>query len=401
MLEKVTKEASLQQSPPVTTIKGKTPEEQIALFNQAVDEGETQTSLYSSTCDYTRKLARGRASDQLSFLRLISLAELEDSKIHSGCVVYCKIVTRVLHLFSVNVLVQDETDIKELAIYGNVDSKALQVGRNIAIKEPFCEVRMDGTEGIRSNDLARDLIFDPEELFKHDGIDNKKLKGDYDLSKRKSVEERVTEVVGEDGTKGAEKIYVQLIGEGYDITKKRVRALKKAALHSIANGSSPEAAIQENNIPVISIISERCPEKHRILKAAAVFESKQAGNLAFQKNHFEKANALYSKTLKHRNDPSGESTNVVELWQLYCNRSAARLQMGHLHKALQDSLMANMCASAVTIKPLLRCAEVFVALGLHNEAISLLKSTADTFPTSREMIEKKVLLLPKKTLQVG
>jgi tetratricopeptide (TPR) repeat protein len=402
MLEKVMKETSLQQSSPVTSIKGKTPEEQIALFNQSVDEGETQTTLYSSTCDFTRKQARG-ASDQLSSLCPISLSELEVSKTHRGCVVYCKIVTRVLHLVSVNVLVQDETDIKELAIYGNVDSKALQVGRNIAIKEPFYKMRMDGTEGIRIDDPEGDFIFDPEELSKHDGIDNKKLKDGF-LSKQKSVEERVTELVGEDGAKGAEKIYVLLIGEGYDITKKRVRALKKAALHSIAstNGSSQEAAsIQENNIPVISIFSERCPEKHRILKAAAVFESKQAGNLAFQKKHFEEADALYSKALKHRNDPSGESTNVVELWQLYCNRSAARLQMGHLHEALQDSLMANMCASAETIKPLLRCAEVFVALGLHNEAISLLKSTADTFPISREMIEKKVLLLPKKTLQVG
>ena len=50
---------------------------------------------------------------------------------HSG------IVTRALHLASVNVLVQDESNITDLALYGNVDSKELKVGRTIAIKEPF------------------------------------------------------------------------------------------------------------------------------------------------------------------------------------------------------------------------------------------------------------------------
>jgi len=44
---------------------------------------------------------------------------------------------------------------------------------------------------------------------------------------------RIEQLVAEVEAKGAEKVYRQPIDEGYDITKKRVRALKTAALQSI------------------------------------------------------------------------------------------------------------------------------------------------------------------------
>jgi tetratricopeptide (TPR) repeat protein len=337
----------------------------------------------------------------LSSLHPISLAELEVGKTHRGCAVYCKIATRVLHLESAMVLVQDESDIKNLALYGNVISKDLKVGRLIAIKEPFYKMRNDGSEGIRIDDPAHDLVFDPEILSKK--IDREPKGGIRYV--RATVEDRVIFLTGEDETKGADKIYTQLIDEGYDITKKRVRALKKAAaLHRKAagNASGNDNDMQKNDVSIVSVISERRPEKHRILKVPLVFENKTAGNEAFVKKHFEEADKFYSKALKHKNDLPEESGEEVGLWQLYCNRSAARMKMGLLHEALQDSLMANMCAESNTTKPLLRCAEALAALGLHKDAKDLLESTADAFHDSREMIEKKKeLLSPKIILRVG
>ena len=410
MIEEDMERASLQPLPssliPMKCNKT-TAEEWIALFNQAVDdllEMEKNMTFAATTVNYTRKQASINtpgSSIPLSSLRLISLIELEVGKTHRGCVVYCKIVTRALHLASVNVLVQDESNITDLALYGNVDSKELKVGRTIAIKEPFYKTRNDGSEGIRIDNPASDLVFDPKELSK---ADTKPPKADNHY-KRATVEDRIKQFVEEDEAKAAEKVYRQLIDEGYDITKKRVRALKKTVLQSKADKneeSSSKADIRETKNPIVSIISERCPKKHRVLKVQAVFKSKEAGNQAFLKKRFEEADTLYSKSLKHKNDPPEESADVVELWQIYCNRSAARMKMGHLHEALQDGLMANICASAGSIKPLLRCAEALVALGLHNDATNLLESTADSFPGNRETIEKKkILILPKKTLRVG
>eukprot|EP00978_Attheya_sp_CCMP212_P002103 scaffold4346_cov52-Attheya_sp.AAC.2 len=379
-------------------IKG-TAEERIALFNQEVDSAKTHTTVFTHTMDFTRKQKRADTTP-LSSLQTISLAELEAGKTHRGCVVYCKIATRVLHIKSAMVLVQDETNITNLAVYGNININDLKAGRVIAIKEPFYKVRSDGSEGIRIEDPARDLIFDPEEFPKK--IDREPKKDI--LYKRATVEERIKVLVGEDETKGAEKIYTQLIDEGYDITKKRIRALKKAALQYKGDGkkSGNDNNTQDNDISITSIISERRPEKHRILKVPAVFENKAAGNEAFVKNRFEEAEEFYSKALAHKNDPPEETGEEVGLWQLYCNRSAARMKMGLLHEALQDSLIANICAESDAIKPLFRCAEALVALGLHKDATDLLESTADAFPGSREMIEeKKALLLPKKTLRVG
>jgi tetratricopeptide (TPR) repeat protein len=393
----------MQQTPmsPLSSIAIKgTDEERIALFNQRVDIAEAQTTLFTHTKDFTRKQTRADTTP-LSSLQTISLAELEVGKTHRGCIVYCKIATRVLHIKSAMVLVQDETNITDLAVYGNVNSNDFKAGRVIAIKEPFYKMRSDGSEGIRIDDPARDLIFDPEEFPKKI---KREPKNDI-IYKRATVEERIKVLVGEDETKGAEKIYTQLIDEGYDITKKRIRALKKAALQykGDSNKSGNDNNTQDNDIiSIVSIISERRPEKHRILKVPAVFENKAAGNAAFVKNRFEEAEKFYSKALEHKNDPPEESGEEVGLWQLYCNRSAARMKMGLLHEALQDSLIANICAESDAIKPLFRCAEALVALGLHKDATDLLESTADAFPGNREMIEKKkALLLPKKTLRVG
>jgi len=381
-----------------------TAEERIEQFNQRVEKIETRTVLSRNTMDFTRKQTRADtlcSSIPLSSLHPMSLAELKVGKTHRGCAVYCKIATRVLHFGSAMVLVQDETDLKNLAVYGNINMKDLKVGRMILIKEPFYKMRNDGSEGIRIDDPTRDLVFDPEKLSKK--ID-REPKGDI-VYVRSTVEERITALVGEDETKGADKIYTQLIDEGYDITKKRVRALKKAAApqHKAGeNASGNDNTIQENGVPIVSIISERRPEKHRILKVPVVFENKIAGNEAFAKKHFEEAENFYSKALAHKNDLPEESGEEVGLWQLYCNRSAARMKMGLLHEALQDSLLANICAESNTTKPLLRCAEALSALGLHKDANDLLESTADVFHDSREMIEKKKeLLSPKIILRVG
>ena len=46
---------------------------------------------------------------------------------------------------------------------------------------------------------------------------------------------------------------------------------------------------------------------------------------------------MYSKALKHKDDPVDESGEEVYLWQLYSNRSAVRSKLGKFQKALQDA----------------------------------------------------------------
>ena len=78
------------------------------------------------------------------------------------------------------------------------------------------------------------------------------------------------------------------------------------------------------------------------------------------------------------------------------------MKLGELHEALQDSLTSNICAPSDALKPLLRCTEALVSLGLHKKAKNLLMGTIVKFPDAVDIVEKKRRsIFPKRTLQVG
>ena len=69
---------------------------------------------------------------------------------------------------------------------------------------------------------------------------------------------------------------------------------------------------------------------------------------------------------------------------IYGNRCAARLRLGELDKAFDDSLSASICSPVDKVKPFLRCAETLAALVLLEEMNNLLQAASLTYPASAE-----------------
>jgi tetratricopeptide (TPR) repeat protein len=380
--------------------KGDTRDERILNFNKSVDENNAnRTTGFVYSSDFERKRKGG--SPPLASLRSLSLSQLEVGKTHRGCVVYCRIATRVLQLSSAMVLVEDKNSIVDLAVYGQFDVRQLKEGRTIAITEPFYKIRNDGTEGIRVDDPT-DIVFDP----------------------RGSVEDRLAELVLDDSDKGIDKLYSQLVDEGFKIKKKRIRALKKMFVERSSSSNSaniidnqqdrmeesnsspfPDAKNSRKACPKkTSILSQRKPEFHRIVRNPVALKFKEDGNKHLLSKDYSKAEGLYTEALKNKDNAEGDdSIDEIHLWQLYSNRCAARIHMGKLQEALQDSLEANKCAPEHEVKPILRCSEALVALGLRDEASKLLKDAANKFSDNKKVFEKKEekTVRPSKVIRVG
>ena len=321
----------------------------IAMFNKLVAAESVRVTLTTNTLDFMKK-GCGGDSVPLSSLRPVPLAELEVSKTHRGCVTYCRIATRVLQFTSIMVLIEDKSAIVDLAVYGATDEKEFKEGRMIAIKEPYYKIRHDGTKGIRVDD-PNDIIFDPSREHSQPS-----QTPDLFPLKQTTVEVRLQEILRlTDNTKGVDKIHRQLADEGYSISKKRVRALKNTIIaKAVTKGST--------SVTDVPSIPERRPEKHRVLRVTEVLKYKEAGNEAFLSKSFLQSEKMYSEAIKNKNGPPDDSVSEVHLCQLYSNRSAARIKLGMLSEALQDSLAANMCAPLGVVKPLFRCVEAMAAL---------------------------------------
>jgi hypothetical protein len=145
---------------PMVQGTGGTREEWIAEFNEAADEIQNTFNCVATTNNFDRK-AKSGSRRAFRSLQPIPIAELEIGATHRGRIVYCRIVTRVLVIKSFSVLVEDDSKLTALAVYGLVNSKELNEGRLIAIMEPFYKIRADGSEGIRVDDPS-DLVFDVE-----------------------------------------------------------------------------------------------------------------------------------------------------------------------------------------------------------------------------------------------
>lgn len=346
----------------------------------------------------------------LALYRPISLSDLELGTTHRGRVVYCRIATRVLKMNSVMVLVEDETALVDLAVYGlsRSSTNEFKEGRHIAIVEPFYKMRADGSEWIRVDEQT-DIVFDAK-LGEHPGESET---AETISLERSPVEGRLPEMIQEDSTLGVGKLHPRLVAEGYNIKKQQVRALKHSILDLQDNGDKQQKPNEERapkdkqeetdpsspSQKIIPILSERRPEKARVLRATKVLEHRDAGNKAFRSGNY--AEKRYTAALHHKDDKTeSANTEEVHLWQLYS--SSARLKFGLLDQALKGSLTANTCAPADATKPLLRVAETLRALGMQKELRDLLEAASSKFPEERDVfVNKKRALAPKQTLMVG
>jgi hypothetical protein len=256
--------------------------------------------------------------------------------------------------------------------------------------EPFFKLRAGGSTGIRVDDPT-DLVYDKHQR------DAPTASPDTETVRRASVEERLKELLLSDSKIGIKKLHQRLTQEGYSIKKTQIKSLKLAIQNSV--GKEPEEA------KLVPIISERRPEKDRVLHSAFVLKSRMKGNCAFRAKNFEEAEKQYTAALEHKvvnSDPSSTAAEGVHLWQLYGNRCAARMALGKLEGAMRDSRTSNLCAPLGELKPLLRCAEALTALGMQSETRDLLESISSMFPEHEEAIKSKLIsLAPKKVLRVG
>jgi hypothetical protein len=198
------------------------------------------------------------------------------------------------------------------------------------------------------------LKIGPEQSWSHHSIRLRGKASDFEpcregfhpLSTSTRKPEQV--LVVSDETMGVNKLHKTLVEEGYSLSKKQVRALKLSLLKKRG-----EEATTTSKPLLIPILSERQPEKHRLLFSPKVLAHREKGNVAFKSGQFTEAELHYTAALRHKDNEEGDEEEGVPLWTLYGNRCAARLRLGRIDEAMQDSLASNMCAPADTLKPLL------------------------------------------------
>lgn len=314
----------------------------------------------SNSMQKARSFSSAKQGSQPGDLVPISIHELQVARApYSGRVLFCTVVTPCLIMSSAMVLVEDTNgDLADLAVYNykKDPNKFLYTGRRIAIMEPFYKQRADGTPGIR--------VDCPDEIK-------------YDVEPP-SVEEASARKEGENST----------------TTKNNPTGI-------------PHQRRPEIEIP------HRRPEMHRIVTGKNVIQLRDNGNSAFQANHYEEAERMYSAAIEailpsallkvahddhDANLPLEQHGGSFALWILYSNRSMCFLKLGMLDLALKDALFAHTCAPAETSKPLLRCAQALEALGHREQAISILTETlADA--SFVDTTDTKLLDDLKKTLE--
>ncbi len=189
-------------------------EEKIAVFNKKALEvkslGTSAADFVTSTLNFKKKLNDG-ISLPLSSLSPLRLVDLEVDKTHRGRVVFGRIVTDVMEFASIMVLIEDQSAIVDLAVYGDkYATKDFKEGRMVAIKEPYYKYRQDGTKGIRV-DNPRDIEFDPPDPnYNQFPVEERGTP-----HKRGTAEERLQEILVEkEDAKGVDKLYRQLSDEG-------------------------------------------------------------------------------------------------------------------------------------------------------------------------------------------
>ncbi len=182
-------------------------EDEISKFNRRVRESKSYKDGidFSSTHDFRRKLNYGSALP-LSSLSPLRLADLEQEKTHRCHVVFGIVASSVMKINSIMLKVEDESAIVNLAVYGNSRTvEDFQLGRIIAIKEPYYKLRDDGNAGIcvdNSVDIEFDPIISP----------STKERSLTFTRERFTVEQRMEEILSEsNGPIDTENLYRQLV----------------------------------------------------------------------------------------------------------------------------------------------------------------------------------------------
>lgn len=137
-------------------------EQRIANFNQRATEAERSHAAayrFLTTYDFMQKSKISGGRPMLEDLSPISLADLRTGVTHRGKAIFCRIVSERIILKATTVLVEDDSGMAELAVYGLESPEDLSEGRRLAILEPFFKTRANGTEGIRVDDTS-DIAFD-------------------------------------------------------------------------------------------------------------------------------------------------------------------------------------------------------------------------------------------------
>lgn len=147
-----------------------------------------------------------------------------------------------------------------------------------------------------------------------------------------------------------------------------------------------------------------------MLYSQAVITRRDAGNAAVKAGRMQDADKSYSDSLKaakveiagSQHDASACGGEGVALWALYSNRSLARLRLRLPDQALGDALAAHSCAQMQDIRPFVRCADAFVAMGMHQEARNVLKAAEGCESSDGAAIAEKIFAIEQQPiLRVG
>ena len=277
--------------------------------------------------DAVRK--QGLPVPEITRLKPIKVSELEPGREpYRGRVLFCRVVTPCVKMKSVMTLVEDETgNIADLAVYNSRKAKDhLQVGRHLAIIEPFFKVRHDGSTGIR--------VDNPKEIM-------------YDVQQSETSTE--PEILDRDGT-------------------------------TDSNGKI-EQDLDDSTVPSIGSvfllkIPKRHPEMHRKIDKKEILAHRDQGNASYKSRLYGDAEASYTVALElaSKGRSCNESTgDGVALWVLYSNRAMTRLKQGKPGMALQDSILSHLCAPLEASKPIVRYAQALDALGFRTEALDAIQ----------------------------
>ena len=387
-------------------------------FNQALELSNNQFSAtihLPSTNSIKKQKPLGSPSSKIALESLspILIKDLKVAKVHRGSVLYCRIITRIMRFTSAMMIVQDESGVKDLAFYGEIDDDELYLGRYLAIKEPFCKMRADGSEGIRVDDL-NDLVFDPPspQIFtQHDDTQNGNNVDDTQLTARDDstlvaeemnlhsgfpqvhqfyeksdrhlvenvlvdVEARVRELLCGNSKLGIEKMYKQLVHEGFKIKKKRLRILKRQVLSEEDDSLKPKKQSKAKNF-----ILSRQKDELRILKSPIVEKYFKMGGEALEKKQYCAAIAFFTEALKYKDDETfGPNEMDIYLSKLYYLRCTAYHDAGFFHEALQDSLEIYISDQAHWTYPIIAHVNSLDSLGFHKDALELWNEAKSYYP---------------------
>jgi len=305
----------------------------------------TSDSVRKQECPFESVRVPGIAT-----LTPILISELKPQREpYKGRVLFCKVVTPSYKIESVMTLVDDETgEIANLAIYNHRKAKQeLNVGRQLAIIEPFSKTRHDGSNGIRV-DNPNEIVYDVDPTVYKNST----------AAASDTPTARLAEKADRSGSKDEEP------------TEKST---------SDPHVSTTVELPSKGNLAAFRLPEKR-PKLQRVVTSKSVLDQKQKGDASFKARRYEEAEACYSSAIKLAQKKSFDQESQqntgdgVGMWVLHSNRAMTRLKKGKPDLALKDAQDSYRCSPAGISKPLVRYAQALDTLGCRPEALEVLKA---------------------------